>query len=299
MTFRFWCQSLGVKAVLLVPGVGALAAPPADTGGLREPVYRVAKADANARPAANPQPTGGPVEVTPAQEHPLMPALRRAQEGLTHIDKNIQDYSCTVVKRENVGGTIGDHEYMFTKIRHNPFSVYLYFLGPPNIKGREVIYVDGANENKLIAHEGGGRIKAALPTVQLDPTGLIAMRNQRYPITELGIRNLTARLIEVADQDTKYGECEVKFYKGAKVAGRVCTYIQVVHPVPRKNFRYHIAKIFVDDELNIPIRFESYDWPAQPGGEPILLEEYTYTNIKINNGFTDADFNRENSNYRF
>ena len=97
----------------------------------------------------------------------------------------------------------------------------------------------------------------------------------------------------------KYGECDVKFFKGAKINGRVCTCVQITHPVPRRNFLFHLAKIFVDDELNVPIRYEAYEWPREPGGTPELIEEYTYLNLKLNNGFTDADFDRHNSNYHF
>ena len=70
-------------------------------------------------------------------------------------------------------------------------------------------------------------------------------------------------------------------------------------PTPRRNFRFHIARIFVDDELNLPIRYESYDWPEEEGGKPQVLEEYTYLNLKLNNGFTDADFDIRNPNYQF
>ena len=69
--------------------------------------------------------------------------------------------------------------------------------------------------------------------------------------------------------------------------------------MPRKNFRFNKALVFVDDELNIPVRYEAYDWPATQGGQPQLLEEYTYTDIKLNNGFTDADFDENNPNYHF
>ena len=97
----------------------------------------------------------------------------------------------------------------------------------------------------------------------------------------------------------KYGECEVKFFKGAKINDRICTCIQVVHPVPRRNFLFHLARIFVDDELNLPVRYESYDWPKEAGAAPELMEEYTYLNLKLNNGFTDADFDIKNPNYGF
>ena len=69
--------------------------------------------------------------------------------------------------------------------------------------------------------------------------------------------------------------------------------------MPRRNFLFHLARIFVDDELNLPIRYESYDWPEKPGGPPELIEEYTYLNLKLNNGFTDADFDIRNPNYQF
>ena len=38
---------------------------------------------------------------------------------------------------------------------HQPFSVYMKFLKPRAVAGREVIWVKGQNDNKLIAHEGG------------------------------------------------------------------------------------------------------------------------------------------------
>lgn len=280
----------GLLAAVAVCGDALEARAQQDVSGLVQPLYRVQR-----------DPQVMPVEHTApqAQEHPLAPAIRMARSSVAQIDANVRDYSCTLVKRENIDGKVGDYEYIFTKVRHQPFSVYMYFLGPDNIKGRECIYVSGNNENKLIAHEGGGRLRAILPTVKIDPHGMLAMRGQRYPITEVGFRNLTVRLIEVAEQDTKYGECDVKFFKGAKINGRVCTCLQVTHPVPRQNFRFHIARVFIDDELNLPIRYESYDWPQEQGGQPTLLEEYTYMNLKINNGFTDAHFDEQNKEYGF
>ena len=85
-----------------------------------------------------------------------MPALRMAYSGMDNINKNIQDYTCMLVKRERIDGKLGDYQYMAVKIRNHPFSVYLGFLKPEEVAGREVIYVDGANKNELQAHEGKG-----------------------------------------------------------------------------------------------------------------------------------------------
>jgi len=229
-------------------------------------------------------------------EHPLMPCLRWAYDGIDALER-LQDYQARMVKRERINGELGEYECMFVKIRHRPFSVYMYFLGPDGKKGQEVIYREDANDGKMLAHGVG--FQKMFGTVPLDPTGQIAMKDNRYPITEIGLVTLVRRLIEVGEQDIKYGECEVKFYPGAKIEDRVCTCIQVVHPTPRRNFRFHVARIYVDDELNVPIRYESYDWPAEEGGKPQLLEEYTYLNLKLNNGFTDADFDVHNPNYQF
>lgn len=230
-------------------------------------------------------------------EHPLMPTLRWAHDGLSDIEA-LKDYSAVLVKRERVGGKVGDYEKMFVKVRHRPLSVYMYFLSPANLRGQEVIYVEGQNDGKMWAR-GSGIRGQMFGTVSLKPDGVIAMQGNRYPITEIGILNLVRRLIEVAEADTKYGECEVKFYQGAKVGDRVCTCIEVVHPVPRRNFRFHLARIFVDDELNMPIRYEAYSWPTSPDGAPELIEEYTYLDLKLNVGFTDADFDIRNPNYQF
>lgn len=230
-------------------------------------------------------------------EHPLMPAIRWAREGLPRLEQ-IQDYSCTLVKREQINGVVGEHQYMFVKVRHKPFSVYMYFLGPPSMKGQEALYVEGQNNGNLQAHANGVRHKL-FGTVSLRPDSMLAMHGNRYPITEVGFLNLTRKLIVVGEEDMKFGEIEVKFLEGAKINGRDCTCIQVMHPVRRREFKFYLARIYVDTELNLPIRYEAYDWPTGPNQEPLLQEEYTYLNLKLNQGFTDMDFDVRNPNYQF
>ena len=60
-------------------------------------------------------------------------------------------------------------------------------------------------------------IRKIAGTVPLQPTGALAMAGQRYPITEIGMLNLTRRLVEVAEKDKQFGECDVKFFKNAKI----------------------------------------------------------------------------------
>jgi hypothetical protein len=254
--------------------------------------------DSQVRPAAA---TEQPSDKSAGQEHPLAPALKMAYSSLKNVESNVKDYTCTLIKQERIGDKLGEQEFMFVKVRHEPFSAYTYFLGPERIKGQEAIYVEGQNNNELQGHGVG--IKKIAGTVSLKPTSMLAMQGQRYPITEIGILNLTRRLIEVGQEDMKYGECEVKFFNGTKIKlgneQRSTTMIQVVHPTPRRNFRFHMARIYLDEQLNMPIRYEAYDWPVSPKDKPPLLEVYTYSNIKLNQELTDSDFDVKNPNYGF
>jgi hypothetical protein len=214
-----------------------------------------------------------------------------------------------MVKREEINGQLGEHEYALIKIRNRktrdnkvivPFSVYMQFLKPDTVKGREVLYIEGANNGKMVAHEGGTAGKF-LPTVWIRPDSYLAMRGQKYPLTDIGLENLMLKLIERGERDrgNTASRCEVTFHKDAKINGRVCTLLQVKHPKPVPGLDFHIAQIFIDDELQLPIRYAAYNFPAAAGGQPTVIEEYTYLNLKINVGLTDADFDHTNSNYNF
>ena len=97
-----------------------------------------------------------------------MPALRWAREGLPGIEK-IQDYTATLIKRERIGNTLGEEQYVALKVRHKPFSVYLNFLAPAAVKGQECMYIEGANNGKMWAH-GTGIQEKMFGTVSLVPT---------------------------------------------------------------------------------------------------------------------------------
>jgi hypothetical protein len=259
---------------------------------LVEPVFRVGKVEDRA--------------VLPEQKpHPLDPAMKIAYDGLKHILEDVRDYSCTIVKRERINGELTEQEFMFVKIRQEkldgdrvvvPMSVYLKYLAPKDKKGQEVIWIKGQNNGKLIGHGTGVQ---SFVKVHLDPNGWFAMRGNRYPMTEIGIQNMAEKLVEKGERDRKRDECEVQFFKNAKINGRACTLLQVTHPVPRDYFDFHIAQIFIDDELQVPIRYAAYLWPTTPGGKPTLEEEYTYMDMKLNIGLTDADFDTANPEYKF
>lgn len=231
------------------------------------------------------------------QGHPLVPALSMAHKSLEVVN-GIEDYSCVFVKRERIDGELSEYEHMYIKVRHEPFSVYLYCLGPQKPRGQEVIYVHGRNNNQVLAHTVGLRDRIA-GTLTLDPTHPRMMEGNLYPITNIGMQNLLIKISGLYERETRFGECHVDVLKSAKVEQRPCTCVQVVHPVPRRDFKFYVSRVFYDDQWQVPVRFEGHTWPAKAGGDPVLIEEYTYTRLRFNQQFADSDFSAANSKYSF
>jgi hypothetical protein len=237
-------------------------------------------------------------------EHPLDPVLAVARRGLQRIQTDIRDYTALMVKQERVNGTLMNEETIRIKVRHPwkgaeeaiPKSFYLKFEKPRSMTGREVIWVQGQNADRLIAHEGG--IKN-LFRVNLAPESFLAMAGNRYPITELGIETLIQRMIEKGERDRKFDECEVAVERDIEIDGHKCTMITITHPRRNDRFEFHQAKIYVDDEIDLPVGYEGFDWPEQTGGEPVLMERYFYRELATNVGLSDLDFDPENPDYRF
>lgn len=222
-------------------------------------------------------------------------ALDLARESLKTL-KKIRDYQCIFQRQERVGGALLEETRMEMKVRQTPFSVYMRFIDPPSAAGREVIYVEGANDGNLVAHGTG--LQQAVGTVQLDPNGMIAMRGGRYPITDAGMTKLVEKLLALGAKKQLFRECRVSI-DAIEFAERACTRVEVRNPAPQGDFRLAIARIVLDDEWNVPVHFEAWEWPSEEGDEPILIERYSYLDLRLDPGLTDLDFSPENPAYAF
>ena len=236
--------------------------------------------------------------------HPLDPVLRQATVALQRFDQQIRDYECLMIKRERITGQLTPHQFLRLKVRERqqqgdqletPFSVYARFLKPKSVEGRELLYVENQRNGDLLARRGGPQLPNL--TLQLDPRGTLAMSESRYPITHIGIRNLITQMIERVEEQMEHGDCDVQFFDEAKLDGRPCEHIVVRQRSSEHPF--HTVRVLIDKQLRLPVYFASYSWPDASDGQPVLEEEYVYTKLKLNPGFSDLDFDRENPHYRF
>ena len=145
------------------------------------------------------------------------------------------------------------------KVRSEPRSIYLKFQQPS--AGREAIYIAGRNNGKVLAHDVGlNRLLAG--TLHLDPNGGRAMEDCRHPISEAGIGPLLKTLETRWASELDPSESVVIFRNDQTVGSRRCTMIETTHPQQQPEFLFYRVRLFIDDEIGLPIHFEAYDWPS-------------------------------------
>ena len=228
----------------------------------------------------------------------LSEALAVARQSLDEIERNVRDYSAVIVQEEQIGTQL-IKTVMFAKVREEPFSVYLYFLDRSDKTAlkREVVYVQGRNKDNLIVHTPG--VLDMFGKMTMAPNSLLATQGEHYPITEIGLANLCRQLIKRGEAAGDPSRVTVKRFRHARINTRICTLLEITYPVDEPKKWGYLARVFVDDEFHFPIRAEVYELPLDRGKGPQLVEGYTYLDVKLNNGYTDADFDPKNPQYKF
>ncbi len=243
--------------------------------------------------------------VAETREATLEEVLQMARDGLQQLEQKIDDYTATMVKQERIGDTLREPETMDMKLQTRrvvdgetvrPMRVYLHFTAPSSMAGQEVIWSEGANDGKLVAHKGG---LWNVMRASLQPDSFLAMTGNRYPITQIGMTNLVRKLIDRGELDQQTASATVTITSGHLVGDRECNLIQVRHAEPNgRPDDFSLAEIAIDAQRQIPLRYTAFGWPEE-GTEAPLLESYTYLDVQLNVGLTDQDFDPDNPDYNY
>lgn len=242
-----------------------------------------------------------------AEQITLDELLTLAAEAREHVVANLDDYTAKFVKQERAAdGTLGEPTVMQMKVqtRHRggregaPMRVYLKFLEPEKVAGREVLWAEDLRDGKLVVREAG--LLGMVPIPPLDPRGMIAMRDQRYPIMEIGLTKLIEKLIERGAADRDSAGITVTLNTDHRLDETPVWLIQIERSTPVKgNNDFSSAEILFDPERKLVLSYRSFGWPASPEAPPPLIESYTYHDVRTNVGLTDFDFDPENPEYTF
>jgi hypothetical protein len=215
------------------------------------------------------------------------------------------DYTCTFFKQERLGTELSEGQIMELKMRHKPFSVYMKWLNGE--KGRELLYVDGEQDNKMIVHPGGWKARI-VPSIKLEPDSSLAMSESRHPVTMVGLLKLSDEIVTRRKNEIEH-KCPVRcqFIENETANERPC-YCFVSTYLDRKTSEEYRKSIqYIDREWLLPICVKNFAWPeakqtfANDGAldEATLVEHYAYTELQFNQQLANDDFDRANKAYNF
>lgn len=212
---------------------------------------------------------------------------QRAAERIAAMDS----YIFRLKRREVVQGRKQAEELIEIKVRREPYSVFLKWLGDEG-KGREVIYVRGKYNNEIQVLLPGGDAVSLLVGRRhhVSPDDPMARAKSRYPITQTGFAPLVER----------YGRMVAGIEKGderegtAKYLGRLkrpefAQPVETVHQIlpagadpllPKGGQRWW----HFDPATGLPVLLVTHD----PDGE---VEYYCHDNIIWPVALDDDDFN--------
>ncbi len=277
--------------------------PPRSDGRESISVLRPVRTTSEDAVSASSQATDGERGEGPEGEKNLRRKVDLLQQGHKFLQE-VSDYTTTLTKREVVKGELLDPQMIAIKCRSNPFSVYLLWL--EGDVGREVIYIDGQNDGKMIAHDGGW--KSRIPAFSLSVDCMLAMRDSRYPVTMAGLTGLTEMMLDVHRKDladANYASCE--FGEDQSIEGRPCHLVTTKYQSPDVSPCYRKSITWIDKEWNVPVQSRHYEWPRadlttvseHDLDEATLIESYSFAKLQFDRGLADRDFDRENEEYGF
>ncbi len=172
------------------------------------------------------------------REVSMADVLDLARQARQQMSRTLNDYTARFVKQEiDTSGVMTEETEIFMKVQtrlrnendNAPMRVYLSFLRPDSVKGREVIWGEDLYGGNMQVKEAG---LLGMMTIALDPNGMIAMRGQRYPISEIGMVRLVEKLVERGEKDVDNPDISVTITKDHRLGETAAELIQVRRSKP-------------------------------------------------------------------
>lgn len=196
-------------------------------------------------------------------------------KNFTPSYERIKDYSSRFVKEE-LRDEKWEKEVIDFRFK-KPFKVKMKWLSGFH-KNRQVVFVEGANQNKVLV-KVGGLFGVIVPKLSLDPNGQMARDENGHTIREAGLGYMMEEIWKITEQAYRKKELRLKFLE------KKSPILAIERTVPR-NKGYPTPKlvVYVDETLGIPVGVERYDESGK------LLGKYYYADLKINQGLGDEEF---------
>jgi hypothetical protein len=199
-----------------------------------------------------------------------------------------QNYTCRVTRQERLGNTLQPVEKILMNFRAQPRSVYYRWLGDV-CSGRECVWVENANDGKLISKGGKSDFGMTGRRIAVAPDGFLAKSRSRYTIHQSGQDVLVRKLKVVLDEiERGVQPADTLRYVGVEQPPELTTPLHhVVQAIPPQSPLFPNGGVrdwYFDPETGRVVVVEAKD----PSGE--RQEYYHFEHLFANNTLTAADF---------
>jgi Protein of unknown function (DUF1571) len=200
----------------------------------------------------------------------------------------VKDYSCVLYKQERIDTELQPEHRINLKFR-KPLELYLNWIGGPK-KGRQLLYREGG-DGKMLVRESG---LMGLAAVRISPDSKLAKSDTNHNVRELSIGNSIRIIHDNLVRALIAGQAEIHFRGADTLAGRRIYLVESFFPDHQANGYYAPRSLVGHDSLTgLPLKIVNYDEKGK------VFERFEWRNLKINNGFADADFDPKNPDYSF
>jgi len=241
------------------------------------------------QPKESPETPTDEGEKTATPEKEAADRLGELLKSASEKVKSAKDFQCLLVRVEVVEDELRPVEELDFYQRFKPHSLRLEWVGD-RFRGRKVIYVAGANDDKVLVQTGGlsGRLTAWITrTLRFDLTSSIVKSQSRYLPDVAGYDHLVERVREIYTEAHKAGLVSVKASGPAEKDGRKTQRFDLAFEPTPLHLDTSRMIIWFDLDRSLPVHTIRYD----RGGR--MVEDYDWRNIKFDVGLTDADFTFE------
>jgi outer membrane lipoprotein-sorting protein len=199
----------------------------------------------------------------------------------------VADYTCRLDKKVKKDGIL--YEDLSISVKYKKPKHYYFRWDRGSEKGREVIFVAGKYNDKLVAHPGGF---LQFMTFHLDPEGRLAMQRNRHSLQHSGMEKIINLIESNFKRAREKGLDAIQFIGDDRIAERDVWILEGRFP-ENQGFYAHRVIVSIDKTMTLPVKISIFDW------SDALVEEYVFRDLKVNVGITENDFNPGNPDYNF
>jgi hypothetical protein len=215
------------------------------------------------------------------------------EKCLRRYNREVRGYSVTMRKQERIRGRLHAPEKIDALFRERPFSVYFHWLTGSDRKADKALFVEGRNDNKLLAVPHGVLGTLAKFTgrrvVERDVNGEDAKSSGRYPLSEFGFKIATRRVLDAWKNARANHTLQVEYLGVVRVpeAGdRFCYKLRRTNPDHPEDDGVTDLVIYIDRENWLQVGSVLRDAQGQ------LVAEYFFSNLRLNPPLDESQFDR-------